>query len=70
MIGRNHDAICNTKFIQSSLEHDQYNGELSDPLCNSVNGGLALIRLLLWDPSDYRWSYRVFIGLIVSVFDI
>ena len=61
MIGRNHDAICNTKFIQSSLEHDQYNGELSDPLCIF----LPLVRLLLWDPWDYRWSCRVFIGLIV-----
>ena len=47
MFGRNHDGICNTKFIQSSLEHDQYNGELSDPLGNSVNVGLALVRLLL-----------------------
>ena len=31
---------ANTKFIQSSLEHD-YNGELSDPLCHCVNRGLT-----------------------------
>mgnify|MGYP003686280675 CR=1 FL=1 len=52
MLGRNHDGICNTKFIQSSLEHDQYKGELLDPLCNSVNGGLALVRLLLHGITD------------------
>ena len=42
LIGRNHDAIyAKTKFIHSSLEYDQ-----SDPLCDSVNRGLTLVRLI------------------------
>ena len=44
----------NTKLIQSSLEHDQ----LSDPLCDSVNRGLTLIRLfselILFYASPYK----------------
>ena len=42
----NHDVIyAKTKFIQSS--HEQIiNGELSDPLCDSVNRGLTLVRLI------------------------
>ena len=32
-----------TQFIQSSREHNH--GELSDPLCDSVNRSLTLVRL-------------------------
>ena len=36
--------FANTEFKQSSLIH---NGELSDPLCDSVNGGLTLVGLVI-----------------------
>ena len=36
--------FANTKFKQSSLTH---NGELSDPLCDSVNGSLTLVGLAI-----------------------
>ena len=46
LIGRNHDAICK---LQSSYKvhlNTISNRKLSDPLCDSVNKGLTIVRLL------------------------
>ena len=61
LIGRNNDAVCKYKV------HIKFsNGELSDPLCVSVNRGLTLVRLkpdLLktWTVSTRRIKCEIFL---------
>ena len=59
LIGRNHDAICK---LQSSYKvhlNTISNGELSDPLCNSVNRGLTLFRLAICIPHLFHDSLEL-----------
>ena len=56
LIGRNHDAICKYKVHLNMIS----NVKLSDPLCNSINRDLTLVRLgfhVIWHWSDNAVLY-------------
>ena len=45
LIGQNHDAISKLQSLYKVHLNTISNGELTDPLCDSVNRGLTLVRL-------------------------
>ena len=47
LIGQNHVAISKLQSLYRVHWNTIRNGELSDPLCNSLNRGLTLVRLVI-----------------------
>ena len=68
LIGRNHDAICKYKVHLNTVS----NGEFSDPLCDSVNRGLTLVRFLC-DEIDVEcrfWRTKSYSSVLIEMFYI
>ena len=54
---RNHDAICKLQCSYKVHLNTINNGELSDPLCDSINRGLTLGRL--HEMHSYRMNFHL-----------
>ena len=56
LIGQNHDAISKLQGLYKVHLNTISNGNLSDPLCDCVNRGLTLVRLIVSDTPGDRYG--------------